>query len=136
MPIANASISSAFIDFINLLTDKISHEVDCEQNDFIQNSINTFLKCAINDGSEHKYCLKKVFDFSNNGVKLPTINVFQASLEIKKCYKIVRKKIGDDFKSCVRKINLKDHDKTKDYKFNQKLNEYILATCSIYNDII
>lgn len=136
LPVANSFIASAFIDFVKLLTEKFTLKVDKKEKDLIHNEINKFLKCVIDDGSEKDPFFRQAFNLSNNYEKLPTINVYQAHKEVKECFKKLIDEIGDDYKSTVRKINLKDHDKTKDYEFYQKIDESILATYSTYNDIL
>lgn len=136
LPVANSFIASHFFDFVKLLTEKFILKVDKKEKDLIHNEINKFLKCVIDDGSEKDPFFRQAFDLSNNYEQLPTINVYQANKEVKECFKKLIDEIGDDYKSTVRKINLKDHDKTKDYKFYQKIDESILATYSTYNDIL
>lgn len=136
LPIANAQLSSAFIDFIKLITEKMLLKADRTDKTQIKKAIEKYLMCSINDGSELNSRISEVFDFSSSYAESSAITVCQAYKEAKECFKKLNDEIGDDYKSQVRKIDLKDHDKTKDYRFYQKLEESILATSCVNNDIV
>ena len=133
IPVVNALIVSSFFDLLRILVYKF--DAPKREKSAVEAAFEKFYNCAVDDGSESNQHLNTTFDF-NRGFNMPPITVYQAYVEISKCFKFLDKNLDKEDLEIIRKIITINHDKSKDLKFYSKFIDSILSASSQENDIV